>query len=148
MTVRPWHYEDILEISKLEALCFTTDAWSYQMVADAFLSERFIGYVLVNDSGEVAAYCGMNVVLEEADILLIATRPEERRKGYAEKLLRRLVSAARKKEVTRMFLEVRTDNESAKALYEKLGFKRIAIRQKYYGDADAFIMERKIKKHI
>ena len=39
-------------------------------------------------------------------------------------------------------LEVREDNISAIKVYEKLGFKRKAIRKNYYDGVDGILMER------
>jgi ribosomal-protein-alanine N-acetyltransferase len=46
-----------------------------------------------------------------------------------------------------VFLEVRTDNESAIALYRSVGFEQIGLRQRYYriSGADAYTMRRAAK---
>ena len=44
----------------------------------------------------------------------------------------------------RIFLEVNTTNQNALNLYQKFGFKIINIRKNYYGENDAYIMERVI----
>ncbi|BBZ06572.1 hypothetical protein MDOR_07410 [Mycolicibacterium doricum] len=43
-----------------------------------------------------------------------------------------------------VFLEVRTDNEPAIALYQSVGFARIGLRKRYYrvSGADAYTMRR------
>ncbi|HEY6650482.1 MAG TPA: GNAT family N-acetyltransferase, partial [Mycobacterium sp.] len=43
-----------------------------------------------------------------------------------------------------IFLEVRTDNEAAIALYESLGFVNVGLRRRYYraSGADAYTMRR------
>ena len=42
-----------------------------------------------------------------------------------------------------MMLEVGTENTSAIALYEKLGYQTIATRKNYYGQGlDAFVMRK------
>ena len=43
-------------------------------------------------------------------------------------------------------LEVKKDNYQAIQLYEKNGFRKIAIRKSYYKDTDGILMERKYKK--
>ena len=50
----------------------------------------------------------------------------------------------------KIILEVRVSNSIAYSLYEKLGFKEIAIRKKYYrlpeGREDAYVMSKSLKK--
>jgi ribosomal-protein-alanine N-acetyltransferase len=43
-----------------------------------------------------------------------------------------------------VYLEVRTDNEAAIALYTSLGFARVGVRKRYYrvSGADAYTMRR------
>ena len=45
-----------------------------------------------------------------------------------------------------LFLEVRADNIPAISLYKKMSFLEINRRENYYGDVDALVMERNIKK--
>jgi ribosomal-protein-alanine N-acetyltransferase len=43
-----------------------------------------------------------------------------------------------------MLLEVRSDNDDARRLYERMGFQTIATRRRYYSDgSDALIMRRR-----
>lgn len=53
-----------------------------------------------------------------------------------------LLSRARDADMTCSTLEVRAGNEAALALYENLGFKRVAVRKRYYPDnrEDAVVM--------
>ena len=43
-----------------------------------------------------------------------------------------LIRSLKRAEISRLFLEVAADNEAAKALYAKLGFKEIGRRKGYY----------------
>ena len=53
--------------------------------------------------------------------------PDFRKKGYATQLINFLIDKVRKyKEIEQIELKVNSRNKSAIALYEKLGFKRIA----------------------
>jgi ribosomal-protein-alanine N-acetyltransferase len=46
-----------------------------------------------------------------------------------------------------VFLEVRTDNDRAVMLYERHGFTRIGLRERYYqpSGADAYTMKREAR---
>ena len=47
-----------------------------------------------------------------------------------------------KEEYSRVMLEVNENNIEAIRLYNKLGFKEISLRNRYYGDETAIIMEK------
>lgn len=72
------------------------------------------------------------VVLDEAEILTIATAPEHRRKGIARALLADLLDRASTRGVRQIFLDVAADNAPARALYDRAGFAQIAERRGYY----------------
>jgi ribosomal-protein-alanine N-acetyltransferase len=67
--------------------------------------------------------------------------PAHHRRGVGRALLRAILDRARGATV---FLEVRTDNESAINLYRSEGFEVIGTRRRYYrpSGADAFTMRR------
>jgi [ribosomal protein S18]-alanine N-acetyltransferase len=86
------------------------------------------------------------LVLQEAELLLIATLPEACGSGHAFELLQRAITQLPKQNIKQIFLEVRTGNKAALKLYERLGFKTINVRKHYYANAhgpkeDAFLME-------
>jgi ribosomal-protein-alanine N-acetyltransferase len=55
-----------------------------------------------------------------------------RRRGVGTRLLEELVTKARAEQGSRIFLEVRESNQSARALYRKAGFKETGLRKSYY----------------
>ena len=67
----------------------------------------------------------------------VAVAPDFRRTGVATCLIRSLTDAE-------VFLEVRVSNESARALYHRLGFTEVGMRRGYYDDPveDAVVMKR------
>jgi ribosomal-protein-alanine N-acetyltransferase len=67
--------------------------------------------------------------------------PEHQRRGIGRALLQAILDHA---EGATVFLEVRTDNDSAIRLYRSEGFDVIGIRRRYYrpSGADAFTMRR------
>ena len=83
-------------------------------------------------------------VLDEMEIMTICTHPDFRRQGVAENLLMTMMDYAQLAKVSKIFLEVRSDNIPAQKLYEKMGFVENGIRKGYYttrqGQMDAVCM--------
>lgn len=76
------------------------------------------------------------VILDEAEILTLATAPAARRQGRARTALTAFLTAAQAHGATRAFLDVAEDNTPARALYASAGFTRIARRAAYYTAPD------------
>lgn len=113
--------------------------------ADAFYNDivhnRYASYVFIKYKGEVAGYCGVWVILDEAHITNIAVLPQYRGKKLGERLLRQIMKLSKEVGAETMTLEVRVSNEVAKSLYKKLNFQEGGIRKKYYADGeDALVM--------
>jgi ribosomal-protein-alanine N-acetyltransferase len=79
----------------------------------------------------------------EAEIHTIGVDPAFQGRGIGRALLRGLLAAADARHAT-VFLEVRTDNDVARALYESEGFAVVGLRRRYYqpSGADAHTMRR------
>lgn len=72
------------------------------------------------------------VILDEAELLTIATDPAVRRAGVAGTLLRRFMDEVRARGAKTVFLDVSAENAPALALYQKAGFQPLARRKGYY----------------
>jgi len=90
----------------------------------------------------MAGYAGLWLMIDEAHVTTIASRPQFRGRGYGELLLASLVEIALDINARWLTLEVRVSNESAQALYRKYGFHVEGTRKRYYNDnnEDALIM--------
>jgi ribosomal-protein-alanine N-acetyltransferase len=91
---------------------------------------------------QIAGYIVARDTAGELHVNNIAVREQYRRRGYGIALLGRVLDEARRRAVTAAFLEVRSGNSAAQALYEKCGFRAIALRPNYYSDPpeDAVVM--------
>jgi ribosomal-protein-alanine N-acetyltransferase len=94
---------------------------------------------------EAVPILGYIVARETAGELHInnfAVRSGHRRRGIGAALLERVLAEARLRKANAAFLEVRSGNHAAQALYEKSGFRAIARRANYYSDPreDAVVM--------
>lgn len=76
------------------------------------------------------------IVLDEAEILTLAVRPQDRRAGLASRLTEVAAGLAARGGAERLFLEVAEDNAAARALYGRLGFVQTGRRRGYYARAE------------
>ncbi len=76
------------------------------------------------------------VIAGEAELLTLATHPEQRRRGLGRKWLHAYENQARERDATDFFLEVARDNANAIALYRSAGYDHSATRSDYYRHPD------------
>lgn len=137
---------DVDEIMKLERSIFVNDAWSIGAMRSEVGSAHTHYLVAFQPSSpeRIDGYAGLFAPSgsHDADVQTIAVAPRARRRGLGRVLMLSLVSEARKRGVTAIFLEVRADNPGAQALYRELGFEEIGVRPHYYqpDDVDAIVM--------
>jgi ribosomal-protein-alanine N-acetyltransferase len=81
--------------------------------------------------GKPAGFALSRAVADEAELLLLATRPSLRRRGVAAALLRAMIAQAQAGGAVRAHLEVREGNEAVK-LYVASGFSKVGERRNYY----------------
>src|SRR3546814_5543603 len=62
-----------------------------------------------------------------------------RGRGYGRALLDKVIVECRRRNVRRIYLEVRSDNENAVMLYESAGFRPVGRRCGYYRGKDAVL---------
>lgn len=96
----------------------------------------------VERNGIIAGFALGRVVVDEGELYQIGVLPEFRRQGFAQRLLAELHEKMRQRGAVCCFLEVRSRNSGAIALYEKSGYSRISVRRGYYDDDDAVIYRR------
>ena len=93
----------------------------------------------VYEEEKVMGFIQLEEHYEIIDLINIAVDEEYHGKNIGTKLIEYALSNTN---AEKMMLEVRESNISAIKLYEKVGFKEINRRKKYYGNEDAIIMER------
>ena len=119
-------------------------AWTRQDLAGLLAAPGVIG-LLLQAEGRDAGIALCRVAADEAELLTIAVRPAERRRGAGRQLLTAVIGHAREAGARALFLEVGADNPPARALYEAMGFRVVGTRTAYYRrgggpPADALIM--------
>ena len=132
-TIRAISKDDIENIARLEKECFAVPM-SEENISNFLLGENSLSFVCyeTNSNDSPCAYGGAICVLDEAQILNVATAPLHRRKGLGNLVMTALIDAAQKKGIRSMTLEVRESNSAARNLYDNLGFYEIGRIKKYY----------------
>ena len=133
--------DDLEEVVRIETEAFTSP-WKVETFAGLLDSEAVELPVMVSDAGEIIGYAVLWCVLDQGELANVAISPGWRGRGLGTELIRWLVTRARERGVTKLFLEVRASNERAAAIYEKLGFEEVGVRRGYYSEPreDARVM--------
>jgi ribosomal-protein-alanine N-acetyltransferase len=124
---------DIRTVMRIETLSFTT-TWPHNAFASEINDNRLAHYFVGRVNGEIVAYGGIWVILEESHITTIATHPDWRGKRYGEEMVQHLLREAAARGASWMTLEVRESNTIAQNLYRKYGFTVVSTRKAYYSD--------------
>lgn len=141
MEVRKMTAADIDAVTALENEIFS-DAWSAEGFLESLENPNAIMLTVI-ENGDLAGYCCVYTVLDEAEIVNVAINPKYRCQGLGFKMLKAMMDHFVPEEVTQYFLEVRQSNTAAKRLYEKLGFAAVGIRKNFYEKPveDAVVMQ-------
>lgn len=136
---------DAARCAELEAMLFGGDDPWPEAAFVRELSARHNRYVAARVDGTLVGYAGIARLGRtppfEYEIHTIGVDPAYQGRGIGRAMMDRLLSGVGSDAV---FLEVRTDNEPALALYQSLGFVTIGLRKRYYraSGADAYTMRR------
>lgn len=144
---RPMRAADVAYVAALEAQIHAAP-WTAGNFRDALAA----GYAaqVAERAGRVVAFGVMMLAPGEAQILNVSVVPDARREGLGRELVLRFLDDAARMGALQVFLEVRVSNARAIALYEGVGFVRIARRASYYPAGsdgvreDALVMRREL----
>ncbi|SRR5574344_2168951 len=126
------------KLANLHKLCFPNKPWD----ASEFASLQAGGaQIIASENGFIVWRCAA----DECEIITIGVHPDFRGTGIADALLQLMEKEQASKKI---FLEVAENNISARKLYERNGYKQIAIRRGYYNGIDAIIMQKDLSNKI
>ena len=132
--------EHIPHIAALEKATFTTP-WSESSIRMFFdIGGTFTAVCL--EDGELASYCTVLIVLDEVQIINVATAEKYKRRGCADAVISLVLEESKRRNIETLSLEVRVSNDPAISLYEKYGFSIAGRRKDFYEKPkeDAFVM--------
>jgi len=139
--VEPMSIEDLPDVHRIERASFSVP-WPDDAYRSEIQGNRLASYLVARADGELVAYGGIWLMVDEAHITTFAVDPAWRRQRVGETLLIALMDLAIGRHAREATLEVRLSNLAARKLYEKFGFRPVGVRARYYSDngEDALIM--------
>ena len=129
--IRLMQAADVEAVVKIERLV-QSHPWTLKQFQDAVTAYQS---TVIEVQGQVAGFCILQPVLDEANLLLMAIDPAQQGQGLGYQLLEASVTMLKNNPV-QIFLEVRESNQAAIKLYEKSGFHQIDLRKNYYPNAN------------
>ena len=141
LLVEPMSIEDLPDVHRIERASFSVP-WPDDAYRSEIQGNRLASYLVARADGELVAYGGIWLMVDEAHITTFAVDPAWRRQRVGETLLIALMDLAIGRHAREATLEVRLSNLAARKLYEKFGFRPVGVRARYYSDngEDALIM--------
>jgi ribosomal-protein-alanine N-acetyltransferase len=139
---------DAERCAELEAVLFDGDDPWPAVAFHRELASKHNHYVGARTADLLVGYAGISRLGRkppfEYEVHTIGVDPAYQGRGIGRRLLDELLKFA---DGGVVYLEVRTDNEAAIALYRSVGFDEIGLRRRYYrvSGADAYTMRRDLQ---
>ena len=132
---------DVPAIHRLEQAIFSMP-WSEKDFVYEMTENKVARYLVIEETGEIIAFAGAHIILDQAHVTNIAVRQDCRGRGLGRMITRALMQYASNLGAEYLTLEVRQSNVTAQNLYKSLSFVKVNVRKRYYEDTgeDAWLM--------
>ena len=107
-------------------------------------NNKFRNIYTLSTNQQIVGILIIDTIYERMELIEIEVLDTKRGLGYGKLLLEYMIEKAKEQNVENITLEVKTTNSVAIHLYEKYGFKQVALRKNYYQGIDGILMERKM----
>lgn len=148
--VEPATTRTIEELLRIERECFTAEAYTREYILRLIKSPNAITFLARIDrdvGGFVIGLVEGRGTVKIGHIVTIDIALKHRRKGIGRTLLKEIECAFLKKNIRIVYLEVRADNEAARELYLKQGYKETKQLKDYYSSGVNALRLAKNLKH-
>ena len=101
--------------------------------------------IIDSQTSKLLGLCSGWLIIDELHITFLAVHSMHRRKGLGKFLLSQLIKRSKSYQTNHIHLEVKNNNEPAKAFYKSMGFRAIRIRYNFYKDGcDALLLTKQL----
>ena len=131
--------EHLSLIADIEQMIFS-EPWSEKSLELCLTDKAFC--ICCFEDETLTSYCTVITVLDEAQIINVATSTDFRGMGYAKTVIEAVFAECYKRGINSISLEVRESNVPAISLYQSFGFKIEGKRKDFYKNPreNAFVM--------
>ena len=138
ITISKMTLNDLEQIKDILTLNFD-DFWNYQIFKEEIANNNS-NYLKLCYEDEIICLAGYKKILDEADIMNIITKKNNRHQGFAKILLENIINECKKENLKTITLEVNENNIPAIKLYESFNFKQVGLRKNYYNNTQNAIL--------
>ena len=134
------HLDDCLDLDQksLNGI-WTRSQWERELTDP----KRICQGIIELETKKILGLCSAWLIIDELHITFIGVHPVYKRKGLGKFLLSDLIKRSESLQTNHMLLEVKENNEPAKAFYKSMGFKTVGNRSNFYKDgSDALILNK------
>lgn len=133
--IEPANLKSLDELWRIERECFTKEAYTKQQIASLLKDSNAIGLV-ARVNGEIAGFV-IGVIEDSGSevaghIHTVDVAVKHRGLGVGARLLSEMEAVFIRCNAEVSHLEVRADNQAARRLYERQGYKEIEALEDYY----------------
>jgi ribosomal protein S18 acetylase RimI-like enzyme len=144
--LRPATPADLEAIYQVETACFKDRRFRKDHVDWILRNERAKTFVAQGENGQLSGAVMLLFEGQFCRVLSVATIPEFRRRGLGTEMMRAAEAEARRRNCTRVRLEVSTRNYAAIEFYRGLGYRTDGVLYGYYSwGEDAYSMARSLR---
>ncbi len=118
-----------VDISLLDSFHFTESKSPFRHYLGYFYDDVVVGYL------------SFDLIYDRVEIVNFFVKDSFRGRNFGYSLIKYLINFSRDVNVYNITLEVSVKNAVAISLYEKVGFKKVALRKGYYDGIDGILME-------
>ncbi len=131
--IRGIQVEDLDSVQLLETELFSSP-WHRKMLESEWQENPFSHFYVLEVNHHICGYIDFWITFETAQLARIAVAKDAQCQGYGSLLMDFMIKECEKALCENISLEVRVDNHTAIALYERYGFIKAACRKGYYED--------------
>lgn len=122
---------DLFELQKLFIAQYTIEMLKGEII-DNPITKIFV-YEIDN---KIVGFIDVMISLDNIHICQLGVNKDYQNKKIASNILEYILKIANENNIVNITLEVRENNIKAISLYQKYGFKKIILKEKYYSNGD------------